>query len=292
MMIKKPVLTWISSFVALSPISWTLPSVAANLSFSSAKLNLFNFSLVPEDVVTVADIDSSLIVEEGEAQVYLQGDSLFVSDSLNSQAYADSQWQSLLWGFGSEYVGQTDIFSQQYGSFNISAGTSFSFEIEASVLLLNQTDDYFPSALSSLAQLNLTLRDEVNQNNWQLFNFEGILNSSLTDEATGDRFEFQSSPYLNIYAQEFAFVGGEEKQKGIRLSFNGSGEIFLAQETQLSLFSTTRICNYSSSEEGKCSRVYQPQTPNSVPEPSSSLLSLVIGIFFVGYQFWRSRIVK
>lgn len=292
-MMKKPVLTWISSVVALSPIGWMLPSVAANLSFSSASLNLSNFSLVAQDVVTVADIDSFLIVEEGKAQGYLQGDSLFVSDSLNSQAYAYSQWQSLLSGFGSEYVSKTDIFSQQYGSFNISAGTTFSFELQASVLLLNQKDDYFPSFLSSLAQLNLTLRDEVNQKNWQLFNFEAILNSSLTDssmELSPDIFGFQTSPDLNIHAQEFAFVGGEDK--GIQLSFDASGEIFLAQQTQLSLLSTTRICNYSASKKGGCSRVYQPQAPNSVPEPSSSLLSLVIAIFFFAYQFWRKGIIK
>ena len=281
-MTQKSVLTLIAPFIAASSIGVVLPSNAATFAnFSQIELDISNLSLLPQDVGIGNDVKASLIVEVGEVGIQLDGDAIFSSDDSIPRAFGSTFIQTSISGTGVKYLGHTEVRSNHIGHFLVPANTTFSFDIQTSILLTNWTENPEFSPVSTSGNIQLILQDVLHQEDWPIFDFLGFLNTNSIKELSGDLFAFNPSSNLKIheYKKQTLFGGNYE---ALEFSLTASFQKSVNEPTELVLLATTRSCNYSSNLVDVCV---------SVPEPSNRL-GLIFGLLWLSYLFFFSRIIN
>ncbi|MFM1843670.1 MAG: hypothetical protein RLZZ490_2413, partial [Cyanobacteriota bacterium] len=116
--------TFVTPVCALSSVIIALPSNAASFSnFSEVGLTITDFNILPTKVKTFVDIDAEAIADQGEIDIIVEGDAIFVSDQEAGIAFGDEFFATSIVGKGTEYLGEAYVISKLIGTFYIPANT-------------------------------------------------------------------------------------------------------------------------------------------------------------------------
>jgi hypothetical protein len=192
-----------------------------------------------------------------------------IGDATTSNTLAFANFSTAMDGGGKDYLGRATIASGIMGKFLIPANTPFTFDLIASVLLENQTDDVIAAPVSSTADIQLRLQNLSNFQDLNLINFVGALNTgSLKNNA--DNLTLITSPNFNSVISGSQLLS-DPQHETVKFFFDASYTMMFDQETEVALAGILRTCNYSAST---------PQTCVNVPEPSTKL-GLIAALIFL-----------
>ncbi|MEB3159844.1 MAG: PEP-CTERM sorting domain-containing protein [Synechocystis sp.] len=261
---------FVTPVFALSSIVITLPSNAANFSsLSEVGLTISDFSVFPTKVKTFADVDGVAIADQGEIDVLVEGDAIFVSDQETGIAFGDEFFATSIVGKGTDYLGEAYVISKLLGTFYIPADTPFSFGIATDAYLANQTSNLTSAPLSTSATIKLTLHDVWQGEKYNLIDFYGRLGTTDISPFNQDTLDLNTSPYLNVTGSQLGTQFGG-KNESLFFGLNADYQFTFDQDTKLLLTGTITSCSFASNTPGACA---------NVPEPSTKL-GLIAGILF------------
>lgn len=277
---KKHFFQVITPLMTASTMGIALPSYGSTItSISQVDLLLDNFNQFPEDVGVVGDVKASTIAEGGSVDAFIDGEATFFAE--NADVFALSSLQTIIQGIGSDQSARIDILARLNGQFLIPAKDTLSFDLNASIFLLNFHDDPTINASSSLGNIQIFLQEAVTQQRLPLLDLFGTLNTNIHQDLSRDLLRVKLHPNLSLtsYQEQQQFT---ENQESWELQLTGSFQFPVEEETTLTLVAVTQSCNHSADSVHVCTRI---------PEPSPRL-ALILGLFWLSVSIVWSRVVN
>ncbi len=235
----------------------SLPSYAANLSFSSISLGINNFNIHPTGVGIVSDIDITTIADVGVVTANVQLNAMFVSEQ--TQAFAQSSSQTLIEGFGSQYFGRANINSFLVGNFTVNAQQDLSFDFQASLSLINSLENLDSGGSNAFGNVSLYLLNNLNQEVIDIFQVLANLNT-LNDPVgtlSQDLLSIKTNPDIFFGNLSSAMISGD-LYESTQVNLTGSFHKTFEQATSLTLVAVTQSCSRRSNVVGSCARIPEP----------------------------------
>ncbi len=278
--IHQTLLTVITPLMAVSSITVALRSDAATVtSIAKIDLALDNFNQFPHEVGVINDVNAIVIAEEGFVDNQIDGDSIFFAD--DSIVFARSSFQTITQSIGPKVLGRNEISSTLIGKFLIPAQETLEFDLRASLLFLNSSENITTHDASTYSSIKISLQDQINEKIVNILNISNGLNTHPIPDLNQDFFNFKTHPNLTItnYAQQALL---EENQESFELLLTASFQLSVEEDTEFTFITATQSCNSASDEINLCARV---------PEPSNRF-TLLLGLYWlIGVVFW-SRIMN
>ncbi|MEQ9667322.1 PEP-CTERM sorting domain-containing protein [Coleofasciculus sp. G2-EDA-02] len=247
----------------------TSPAIAATFASSEAKVNLDNFSHAPTDISTLTDTQVTAIATNGSVTADAKAEAVFTAAPFGTTQANNYSW-SQTQGDGRRYVGLAKSFAAIIGyDFIIKAGDTFEFDFMGFLNLETSIDNLPGEYATAEGMISLALYDSTNPANWVLLD-SFLLSGILDTLGESDDLDYQFSENFTLNSSDTSldtdFVGQEELAEAV---INGSYSKTFDSLTKLILIEA---------------KTNQAQV-QAVPESSSLLGLLVLGLLFLGYGF-------
>ncbi|MEQ9551546.1 MAG: PEP-CTERM sorting domain-containing protein [Coleofasciculus sp. G3-WIS-01] len=247
----------------------TSPTIAATLASSEARVNLDNFSHTPTEIFTLTDTRTNTIVTDGDVTADAEAEANFTADPFGTTEANNYSW-SQAEGEGRRYLGVAESFAAIIGyDFIVDAGDTFDFDFMGFLDLETSIDNLPGEYATAEGMISLALYDSTNPGNWVLldsFLLSGILDTLGESDTLDYQFSENFTSNLSRTSLDTDFGGQEELAKAV---INGSYSKTFDSLTKLILIEA---------------KTNQAQV-QAVPESSSLLGLLVLGLLFLGYGF-------
>ena len=263
---------------AIAPLVLSIaasPSLAATLASSEARFNIDNFSHNPLGIQSLTAAKSVAIATSGEVTAENKVFSTIVVNPSPRSTFIDNSSFSRANGDGDDYFGLADSLTEVIGyNFLIGNGETFSFDFKGFLNLKTSIDSPQNESASAAETLSLQLYDSTNESNWIPLDSFG-LSGALTTPGNDDFLRFNNSASISLDPSRTSFITsfGETKEFA-KASVKGDFSRTFDSSTSLTLVEAKRS-----------------QASVGVPEPSSTIASLLLGLAALGYKI-RSRAFK
>jgi len=266
---------------ALTPLVLSIaasPSLAATLASSEAEFDIDNFSHNPLRMQSYSYATGLLIVNSGQVITEANASASFIVNLFPRSTSVDNSSFSRAKGDGSNYFGLQKSLAEVIGyNFLVGNGETFSFDFKGFLNLKTLIDAPQTESASAGGTLSLQLYDSTNWDNWiPLDSF--TLSGALTTPQDGDFFSSNNSASISLDSSGTSFdtsVG--ETQEFANISVQGNFSRTFDSLTSLTLVEATR-------NQASVAVV-------AVPEPSSTLATLLLCLTGLGYKI-RSKAFK
>ncbi|AFZ46628.1 hypothetical protein Cyast_0652 [Cyanobacterium stanieri PCC 7202] len=260
----------------------------AVLNFSASTINLviYDFNQLPREVTVKVDVQAIIIDQTGLTQSSIDGEFDFISDQINNIGIARSQWEhfTINQGFNNEYIARNNISTTLLGRFDLSANSTFNFQLTSALNLQTFTTNPINNSLSSSGRISLALQNSANQEIIDYFDLFALINTNPTDSESRDYFTLRSSPNFTITEYNTtSILGNQLNSEFFSVETSVSFERYFYEPTLINLIAITESCNYTSTNINTCVKVNEPS--NHIP-----LILLLFLLLWGGIS--RSRIMK
>lgn len=259
----------------------------AVLNFSASNINLFiyNFNPLPRDVIVDIDVQAIIVDQTDLTQSTIEGESEFISDQINNVGYGRSQWQhfTINQGFNNEYIARNNISTTLLGRFDLSANSTFNFDLTSSLNLSTFTTNPITNSLSSSGRISLAIQNSTNQEIIDRFNLFALINTNPINSESRDYFTLRPSPNFTIIEyNKTSLLGNQLNSELLNVETSVSFERYFYEPTSINLIAITESCNYTSTDINTCVKVNEP----------SNHISLILLFFLVWGSICRRRIME
>ncbi|WP_017314979.1 hypothetical protein [Mastigocladopsis repens] len=217
---------WIaSSLLAASP------SQAASLALSEGEVELTRLSQNPSVTGTETDSNTVTIANDGMVDAFANAEATFIVTSPT----ASNSSLSLSFGEGRDYLGLAESEATVIGSFDVDAGTPFSFDFTADLTLATSTDNPSEENARAAGDISLALINNADDSILDFFNLTGNLNTPGDD----DFIAYQQSDSITL-SNLVTTSDFEGNQESATVSIQGSLQSSFANTTNLTLIEVKR----------------------------------------------------
>ena len=269
----------ISLFSSISIIIlWVFPSLAASLSVSDLFLKIENFNRPSLGAISRGDNQIINIAWNGISQTILRGSAFFQSDALESFGQIEFTNQTL--GFGSNFLGRSDIQASLGSLFFVPANQALSFDFTILRQLSNSQSESQLNTVSSASAVNFFLEEQflINSGNGSgilpkeldiLNQINSGLSASIPEKYS--RFLIGNNITINSYVEN---IISTDQPQLITTLLTGSFQWTAIRDTMMFLSVSAQSCTYSSD---------QPRTCVIIPEPRyhGIIFFLIVPIFLL-----------
>lgn len=263
---------------AIAPLILSIsvsPSLAATLASSEARFNIDNFSHNPLGIQSLTAARTVAIATSGQVTAENEVFSTIEVNPSPRSTFIDNSSFSRANGDGDNYFGLADSLTEVIGyNFLVGMGETFSFNFKGFLNLETSIDSPQTESASAAETLSLQLYDSTNEGNWIPLDSFG-LSGALTTLGNGDFLSSNNSASISLDPRRTSFVTsfGETKEFA-KASVQGDFSRAFDSSTSLTLV------------EAKSSQA--SVAVSAVPEPSSTIASLLLGLTALGYKI-RSK---
>lgn len=254
----------ISLFSGISIITlWAFPSLAASLSVADLSLKIENFNRPSLGAISRGNNQIINIAEDGISQTILSGSAFFQSNALQSFGQIEFTNQTL--GFGSNFVGRSDIQASLGSIFFVPTNQALSFDFSILRQLYNSESESQLNTVSSASAVNFFLQEQslINSGNIsQILPRElDILNQinsglSASIDENYSRFLMGNNITINSYIEN---ITSTDQQQSITTLLTGSFQWTAIRDTMIFLGVSARSCTYSSDQPRTCVIIAEPR---------------------------------
>lgn len=239
------------------------PSRAATFSSSSSELEFQNFNQAPSTINNFSDTNTQVFGKGGIIEAEAIANAIFSQSPIPGKSNISLSKAS---GESQAYFGFAESLSQNIGSFEIEAGTSFSFDFQADLELQTSIDNPSSENATANGDISFLLLDVDNNSVLDFFNIAGNLATKSDDDFVG--LETSDNVKLNQPSINPNFGGLEES---LQVSVSGQFKRDFADDINLELI-----------------EIKQNKVSAKAPEPSASL-ALLLSSGVIGVMFKRRR---